>query len=127
MEIMDVAVMLGKMIKNSEEGRALDLAKAEWAECEELRTAYTEYSAQHRILEMQENSANPEHELMARVTARINELYEFIVKHPAYIKLEEAQNRLNALVQEVNGVIIEQITGTNPNCTHDCSTCGGCN
>ena len=50
MEIMDVAVMLGKMIKNSEEGRALDLAKAEWAECEELRTAYTEYSAQHNLL-----------------------------------------------------------------------------
>ena len=126
MEILEMAVELGKMIKNSKEGIELEEAKKAWSECEELRVAYTEYTTQHKLLEMQEQAGNPDPALNVRITNRANELYEKITNHEAYIRLDAAQEALNALVQEVNGLIIEQITGTNPNCTHDCSTCGGC-
>ena len=126
MEIFEAAIALGKMIKDSKEGIELEEAKKEWSECEELRTAYTEYTTQHKLLELQEQAGNPDPALNARITNRANELYNIIVNHESYKRLDAAQEALNNLVQQVNGIIIEQITGTNPNCTHDCSTCGGC-
>ena len=126
MEIFEAAIALGKMIKDSKEGIELEEAKKEWSECEELRTAYTEYTTQHKLLELQEQAGNPDPALNARITNRANELYNVIINHESYKRLDAAQEALNNLVQQVNGIIIEQITGTNPNCTHDCSTCGGC-
>ena len=58
---------------------------------------------------------------------RINELYEQITASPLYKELEEAQNAVNELMNAINNTITFAITGEMPsNCTHDCSTCGGC-
>ena len=42
-------------------------------------------------------------------------------------ELLEAQEAVNELMNAVNNTITFAITGEMPsNCTHDCSTCGGC-
>ena len=47
-------------------------------------------------------------------------------------KSETIQNYVNAkrdfdtLVQKMNQLLNYYITGQDPSCTHDCSTCGGC-
>ena len=38
----------------------------------------------------------------------------------------EAKRDFDQLVQQVNQILNYYITGEDPNCTHDCSTCGGC-
>ena len=60
------------------------------------------------------------------IQKRIETLYHEIIEHPVYLALNEAQEAVNMLMNEVNGVITFHITGEMPSsCTHDCSTCGG--
>ena len=64
---------------------------------------------------------------LSRVNDRINELYDFIVNHKVFKQFGEAESNLNELIKNINRTIVAQITGeTAADCTHDCSTCGGC-
>jgi cell fate (sporulation/competence/biofilm development) regulator YmcA (YheA/YmcA/DUF963 family) len=64
---------------------------------------------------------------MESIQNRINELYDQIMAAPVYVELLEAQEAVNELMNAVNNTITFAITGEMPsNCTHDCSTCGGC-
>ncbi|MBQ8717977.1 MAG: hypothetical protein IJY66_01780, partial [Clostridia bacterium] len=58
---------------------------------------------------------------------RVNEIYNDITHHEAYLNLNRAQSTVNALMEAVNSTITYNITGELPsNWTHNCSTCGGC-
>ena len=57
----------------------------------------------------------------------MTELGEQIMKNENYTSFVEAQKAMNALMTLVNNEIKFAITGERPSeCTHDCSTCGGC-
>ena len=86
-----------------------------------------EYEAQQKA--MQQEIARPARDdaAIARMQARMDELYDAIVATAAYRELQAAQEEVNELMNMVNTTIMFQITGEAPqNCTHDCSTCGGC-
>ena len=51
---------------------------------------------------------------------------ELCEKSPIIREYIEAKQQFDAMVQQVNQILNYYITGTDPNCTHDCSTCGGC-
>jgi cell fate (sporulation/competence/biofilm development) regulator YlbF (YheA/YmcA/DUF963 family) len=88
-----------------------------------------EYQLQQDLIARQEDeSGDPMTEqMLARVNDRINELYEYIINHEAYKNYEKAEKDLNALIGKVNTTILAQITGKIPSeCSHDCSSCGGC-
>ena len=64
--------------------------------------------------------------LVMNATRYANELYKYIMEHPAFAELNDAQADVNVLMNEVNSTITFHITGEKPSsCTHDCSTCGG--
>lgn len=129
MEIMEMAQALGLRIKISEDGEKFARAKAEYESNLEINSALMEYQIQQDLLSRREDeSGEPmDEQTLARVNDRINELYEFVVEHPAYKTYEKAQADLNDLISGVTKTIVSQITGqTGDGCTHDCSTCGGC-
>ena len=52
---------------------------------------------------------------------------EFTIEVPKVISdYVEAKKAFDNLVSEVNNIINYYITGQDPNCTHNCSTCSGC-
>ena len=56
-----------------------------------------------------------------------NEAFEEIVTKSEIIKKHiEAKKEFDAMINQVNQILNFYITGQDPNCTHDCSTCGGC-
>ncbi|MGM9679957.1 MAG: YlbF family regulator [Eubacteriales bacterium] len=129
MQLMEMAQLVGLTIKNSPEGIAFDRAKKEYEGNLEINNALMEYQIQQALIQNKEDeSGEPMDEAtLARVNDRINELYEFIVGHEKYKAYEEAEKALNALIGKVNSTILAQITGKLPvECTHDCSSCGGC-
>ena len=66
-------------------------------------------------------------ELVKKVQARLDELYDKIMEHPVFVRLGQAQDEVNSFMEAVNNIITFNITGELPSsCTHDCSTCGGC-
>ena len=60
--------------------------------------------------------------------------YQKIMANENMIAYQAAQSELEAVVNTVNGIIAMSLNGEDPmtcdpdaqNCTHDCSTCGGC-
>ncbi|MBR0089227.1 MAG: hypothetical protein IJP94_05225, partial [Clostridia bacterium] len=56
-----------------------------------------------------------------------NEAFEEIVEKSEIIKKHiEAKKEFDAMINQVNQILNFYITGQDPNCTHDCSTCSGC-
>jgi len=127
MGIFELATELGRTLKEDQRLTRLAAAKEAYENDAEVNRLTAEYEAQQKA--MQQEIARPARDdaVIGRIQTRIDELYDAIVGAPAYRELEAAQKEVNELMNMVNTTIMFQITGEAPqNCTHDCSTCGGC-
>jgi cell fate (sporulation/competence/biofilm development) regulator YlbF (YheA/YmcA/DUF963 family) len=57
---------------------------------------------------------------------RIREIYESISENKSLAAMREAEQALSFIVSEINNAVHFTIEPEAANCTHDCSTCGGC-
>ena len=51
---------------------------------------------------------------------------EMVEKSETIKEFVEAKKEFDLAIQRMNQMLNFYITGQDPNCTHDCSTCGGC-
>ena len=127
MEIFEIAQLLGKTLKEDERLKRLENAKKQYEENSDLGKMMIEYEVQQKALENEVVKPEKDTHFIDIIQNRINELYQKITTHPAFIELNEAQNVVNELMNSVNQTIMFNITGEIPgDCTHNCSTCGGC-
>ena len=128
-KVIELAHALGEEIAKSEEIKNLEAAKAEFQSNAELQAKMSEYETE-RILLGQEFAKNPDEadaRAIADLKARIEELSTEITANSHYTDFANAQKAVNDLMNSVNAEIKFCITGVRPqDCTHDCSTCGGC-
>lgn len=124
MTLLEKAHELGEMIQQSPEMQALnaaDAAQAADAEAQELLKAFN-LKRMNLVRDMQAEKITRE-----EATKLNSDAFAEMVESSATIKAYvEAKKDFDAVVQQINGVINFYITGQDPNCTHDCSTCGGC-
>lgn len=128
-KIIEIAHALGEEIAKSDEIKKLEEAKAAYERDEALTAKMSEYEAERTLLgqEFSKNSDDIDEKAVADLKARIEELTKEICANPVYIAFANAQNAMNKLMADVNAEIKFCITGERPSeCTHDCSTCGGC-
>lgn len=127
MEIFEIAQLLGKTLKEDERLKRLEAAKKQYEESPDLGKMMVEYEVQQKALENEVVKPEKDTHFIDIIQNRINDLYQSIVQHPAFVELNEAQNVVNELMNSVNQTIMFNITGEMPSdCTHNCSTCGGC-
>ena len=127
MEIFEIAQLLGKTLKEDARLKRLEAAKKQYEESPDLGKLMIEYEVQQKALENEVVKPEKDTHFIDIIQSRINELYESIVNNPAFIELNEAQMVVNELMNSVNQTIMFNITGEMPSdCTHNCSTCGGC-
>lgn len=127
MEIFEIAQLLGKTLKEDDRLKRLEAAKKQYEESPDLGKLMIEYEVQQKALENEVVKPEKDTHFIDIIQSRINELYESIVNNPAFIELNEAQTVVNELMNSVNQTIMFNITGEMPSdCTHNCSTCGGC-
>ena len=127
MEIFEIAQLLGKTLKEDERLKRLETAKKQYEESPELGKMMVEYEVQQKALENEVVKPEKDNHFIDIINSRINELYQNITTHPAFVELNEAQAVVNDLMNSVNQTIMFNITGEMPSdCTHNCSTCGGC-
>ena len=127
MEIFELAVELGKKLKDDSRLIALEAAKQAYEKDPQLQKYMLEYDVQQKA--MQREVAKPDHDLqfIETIQRRIDELYRQITENPTFVELNRTQAEVNDLMNRVNQTIMTQITGEEPSgCTHNCSTCGGC-
>ena len=128
-ELFDLASRLGQALKNDARLGALEEAKRAYAADASLQAALAEYDVQQTALrnEIAKGEERDLH-LVEAIQHRVDELYRAICESPSFIALNNAQEEVNALMNRVNAVITQEITGEEPDasCTHDCRTCKGC-
>ena len=125
--VFELAIILGKALKEDPRLIKMEECRKAYEEDPELSRLMTEYNVQQKAMENVTMGEDFDAQLIQNIQDRINELYELIVAHPVFIALNEAQEAVNELMTAVNNTITFAITGEVPsNCTHDCSTCGGC-
>ncbi|MEE0944270.1 MAG: YlbF family regulator [Clostridia bacterium] len=124
MTLLEKAHELGEMIQESPEMQALKAAEAAQeadTEAQELLKAFN-LKRMNLVRDMQAEKITRE-EATKKNSDAFSEMVESSATIKAYV---DAKKDFDAVVQQINGIINFYITGQDPNCTHDCSTCGGC-
>ena len=124
MTIFEKTHELGEMIKESPEMKAMDKAEEAQQNDENAQTLLQEFNLKRMNLarDMQAGKIQQEEAIVKN-----NEAFsEMVNKSKTISGYVEAKKAFDNLVQEVNKILNYYITGQDPNCTHDCSTCGGC-
>ncbi len=124
-DIFELATALGKALKEDERLVRLEKAKNDYQNEHELQKMLVEYEVQQKALQGEITKEERDTVFIDLIQRRIDELYKLIMEHPVFAALNEAQAEVNELMNAVNNTITFNITGEQPSCTHDCSTCGG--
>ena len=115
-------------LKESDELKAYNEAKEAYNTDEELKSLITEYNVQASLLETEGQKPEAERDtaVIEKISARLRELYDTISENKTLNQMREAESDLSAIVAEINQAVQITIDPESANCTHDCSTCGGC-
>lgn len=123
MEIMELAAQLGQAIKADERIAKMNEARIAYESDEEVQKLMLEYNAQQIALAEEYKKDPVDEQIIEAIEKRLDEIVGEVTTKPVFIKINEAQDAVNKLMNEVNGEIEFQITGQRP-CAHDCSSCG---
>lgn len=124
MTIFEKTRELGEMIQNCDEMKAYKAAEAAQKEDEATQEHMKEFNMNRLNLarDMQNGKISRED-----AVAKNNEAFEALCeKAPLVREYVDAKAKFDAVVNQVNTIINFYITGSTGDCTHDCSTCGGC-
>ena len=124
MTILDKTRELGELIQNSEEMKKVKQAEIAQNEDEAAQELLKEFNMQRMNLarDMQSGKISREEAI-----EKNNKAFEEVLEKSETIKaFIDAKNEFDAVINQMNQILNFYITGQDPNCTHNCSTCGGC-
>lgn len=117
----------GEAIKDNEAVVEYTKAREAYMKDADISCAVSEYNVQRMLLEEQQLNPEADANLIESMEQRVNELYEKIINSDTMKALTVAENKLNALLAEINKVIMSYIVPeSEDNCGGDCSHCHGC-
>ncbi len=112
----------------SEELKAYNEAKKAYDADTELASLISEYNVQATLLETEGKKPEAERDnaLVETLSTRLREIYDSISENKALMQMRNAEAALSEIVGAINQAVQFTIEPEAANCTHDCSTCGGC-
>lgn len=115
-------------IAATEELKAYNEAKKAYDSDTELNKLISEYNVQAALLEQEGQKPEAERDtaLQEKLGTRLREIYEAISENKSLAAMRDAEQALSFIVSEINNAVQFTIDPESANCTHDCSTCGGC-
>ncbi len=115
-------------LAESEELKAYNEAKAAYDADAELMKLINEYNVQAALLETEGRKPEAERDtqLVESISARLRECYDAISESKSLAQMRDAEQALSTIVNAINDAVRFTIEPELANCTHDCSTCGGC-
>lgn len=123
MDIMEKTRELGEMIQSSaqmDNVKATEIAQNEDAEAQKLLQEFN-LARMNLMRDMNEGKITKEEAIQKN-----NENFEKVGKNEKIAAYIQAKKEFDEMVNQINGILNYYITGQDPNCTHDCGSCGGC-
>lgn len=124
MDIFEKTRELGEMIQECDEMKAVKAAELAQSEDETAQTLMKEFNLSRMNLarDMQSGKITREEAIKKN-----DEAFEEICKKSETIRnFIDTKKAFDEVLSQVNQILNFYITGQDPSCTHDCSTCGGC-
>lgn len=128
-DIIMLAIQTGQAIKNSELMEAYEAASKKYSMDRELQSKISEYNADQEALAQESAKEDANEYITKALSERMEELYAEITHNDNFETFAKLQDEIRALIDEVNSVIMAQVTGHDENeggCTGNCASCGGC-
>ncbi len=121
-EILEACKNLANHISRDARMEKLRAAEDEYNKDSEIKKLMAEYNVQQIALAEEYKKDTHDAEFIEIINKRIEQLYKEISEKPVMVKYMEAQEDVNALMNEVNSEIQFFITGSRP-CSGNCSSC----
>ncbi|MBQ0097406.1 MAG: YlbF family regulator [Oscillospiraceae bacterium] len=133
MDIIKLARELGHAIQNEEFYKKLETAKKNADDDKELQDLIGEFNLKRIAINNEACKEERDEEKLSKLNEEMRSLYAEIMSNENMMNYNEAKTTLDNNVQRVLMIITKSADGEDPDtadfssdCTHDCSTCGGC-
>ncbi len=132
MDIIELSRELGKKIQQEESYKALQTATEAVEKDETLQALIGEFNLLKLNLNEKLTAEEKDEEAIKELNAKMRKMYADIMVNESMIKLNEAKNTFDGIMQRVFAIVSNSANGEDPEttdyhaCTGSCSTCGGC-
>jgi cell fate (sporulation/competence/biofilm development) regulator YlbF (YheA/YmcA/DUF963 family) len=132
--LIEMAKEMGEAIQMDQRFIRTQMAQAAADEDEALQGMIGEFNLIRLSMDQALSAENQDEEKIMKCNNDMRELYTRIMQNPAMVAYNEAKIQMDELMKSVNDILELCVNGADPataepqpaNCTHDCSTCGGC-
>lgn len=126
-ELTSAIAKVGELVKSDVRYHDYLKASEEYTSNSEINALLDEYSALQGALSAEYEKEDFDGASVKPIRDRMNEIYSNITSAPAYVSFREASELYTELSNEIYAELEYAVTGKRKTeCTHDCSTCHGC-
>lgn len=133
MDLIALTRQLGHAIQGEKAYKDLKTAQSAADNDKELQDLIGEFNLKRMAINNEACKEDRSEEKLQALNVEMRELYTKIMSNDNMNAYNNAKTELDTILQRVLAIITQSAEGEDPdttdysaNCTHDCSTCGGC-
>jgi len=132
-DIITLARQLGHAIQAEDFYKNLQTAKTAADSDETLQNLIGEFNLKRMNINNEACKTDRNEDTLRALNDEMRTVYAQIMSHPCMVAYNDAKQDFDHVLQRVVAIITQSAEGEDPDttdyteeCTHDCSTCGGC-
>ena len=132
-DVIALARQLGHAIQEQEEYKTIMTAKEAADNDEALQALITEFNVKRVAINAEACKTDRDDEILKKLNEEMRTAYSDIMSNEHMKAYNDAKQAFDKVLQRVLAIVQQSADGQDPDttdfsedCTHDCSTCGGC-
>ena len=132
-DVISLARQLGHAIQEQDEYKNIMKAKTEADADETLQALITEFNIKRVAINAEACKSDRDEDTLKKLNEEMRTAYSDIMSNEHMKTYNDAKQAFDRVVQRVQAIVQQSADGEDPDttdfsedCTHDCSTCGGC-
>ena len=132
-DVISIARQLGHAIQEQEEYKNLMAAKTAADADSDLQALITEFNIKRVAINAEACKTDRDDETLKKLNEEMRTAYSDIMNNEHMKAYNDAKQAFDKVLQRVLAIVQQSADGEDPDttdfsedCTHDCSTCGGC-
>jgi cell fate (sporulation/competence/biofilm development) regulator YlbF (YheA/YmcA/DUF963 family) len=132
-DVIALARQLGHAIQEQDEDKNIMKAKTEADADETLQALITEFNIKRVAINAEACKSDRDEDALKKLNEEMRTAYSDIMSNEHMKAYNDAKQAFDRVVQRVQAIVQQSADGEDPDttdfsedCTHDCSTCGGC-
>lgn len=131
--VIEIARQLGHAVQATDEYKNIMNAKLEADADESLQALITEFNIKRVAINAEACKSDRDDEALKKLNEEMRSAYSDIMSNEHMKAYNDSKQAFDKMLQRVLAIVQQSADGEDPDttdfsedCTHDCSTCGGC-